>query len=215
MHMCTNTHTHTEGEYLHSPTPPGYTVVVFNELEAGCFPLTAAYEWLINQTALLSPTTLSPLTFSLYFTQSQLCIHRYINGWYPSNGLPWWPQHYSMILLRRWSNHEPIWKLWIVQLFKWVSQNSSNTVFTSWRINKHNAANWLSTRLSALFKRDGMITAASFKINWDQCKSLQIQTTTSWCAWMGCDRWQHCLALCQLVPVTEDDMQCQHCARRR
>lgn len=57
MHVCT------KGEYLHSLTIPGYTESVFNELETGCVPFTAAYEWLINQTALLSSATLSLLTF--------------------------------------------------------------------------------------------------------------------------------------------------------
>lgn len=41
-----------------------YAEVVFNELEAGCFPLTGADEWLINQTALLSSWPPRPLTFS-------------------------------------------------------------------------------------------------------------------------------------------------------
>lgn len=49
--VCTNRH---GGGVFVQADYSGYAEVVFNELEAGCFPSTGADEWLINQIALLS-----------------------------------------------------------------------------------------------------------------------------------------------------------------
>lgn len=74
--VCTNRH---GGGVFAQADYSGYTEVVFNELEAGCFPLTGPDEWLINQTALLSSSATPPLS-PISLTSSQLCTYRYING---------------------------------------------------------------------------------------------------------------------------------------
>ncbi len=54
----TQTHVHTQrARICIAWLSPVSSEAVFNELEARCLPLTAAYEWLINQTALVFPTT--------------------------------------------------------------------------------------------------------------------------------------------------------------
>lgn len=58
--------------------------VVLNELQAGCLPLTAGCEWLINQTALLSNTHSPPCLLSPFTLQ------QHINRWDLLNLLLWW-----------------------------------------------------------------------------------------------------------------------------
>ena len=105
------------------------------------------------------------------------------------------------------------------QSFKWVRQNKCNTNFTS-----HTTNNQKVPHCSLIDLKMDCITEEGWNdyccLIWirNKLRSVSYFTNTNrnkCCPWMGCDRWQHCFSPCQLVPVTEDDTQCQHCARRR
>lgn len=197
--MYTNTRSHTQrerGRIYIARLSVVSGEAVFNELEAECLPLTTALEWLINQTALLSST---PLTLhSLFLSPNQLCIYYFINGWVVSRDDTWCtslphPLRYYSFRIILIFPEEVLQLLANVLITEKQSFKSVKIDFNTLRLAQQ--ANHRAPCHSLIGPEHGL--HYSRRMKWLLSPHL------------------HCLFQCQLVAATEDDTQCQHCARRR